>query len=156
LIPTPPDPFEEWMRTPVSDGPEDSPFEVRRAQPEEFEKVYDTVDAAFGRKRPRELYDWLYRGNPTGIARRWIVIERESETRVTYSLAAPTTRASGGGGVAHPQASTSVPISATWLCHLLRITQELIISDLPPFKDHIGSRCDLIPRVTPVGVPDRR
>jgi len=57
-----------------------SPFEVRRARPEEFERIYDTVDAAFGRKRPRELFDWLYVRNPGGIARCWIVVERETGT----------------------------------------------------------------------------
>lgn len=57
-----------------------SPFEVRRARPEEFEQIYDTVDSAFGRKRPRELFNWLYLRNPGGIARCWIVVERETGT----------------------------------------------------------------------------
>ena len=54
---------------PVTEGPADSPFLVRRAAPSEFERVYDTVDAAFGRKRPRALYDWLYKQNSGGTAR---------------------------------------------------------------------------------------
>ena len=61
-------------------GPKDSPFIVRRALPEEFELIYDTVDIAFGRKRSREVYDWLYRRNPHGFARCWILVERESDT----------------------------------------------------------------------------
>jgi hypothetical protein len=80
LISTPPDPFEEWFRMPVTEGPADSPFLVRRAPPSEFERVYDTVDAAFGRKRPRALYDWLYRQNPGGTAQSWVVEERASGT----------------------------------------------------------------------------
>ena len=54
----------------------DSPFLVARARPEEFERVYDCVDAAFGKKRPRAVYDWLYRKNPNGLARCWVVWER--------------------------------------------------------------------------------
>ncbi len=64
------------MRLPISKEREDPRFDVRRARPEEFERVYDVVDAAFGRERPREQYDWLYRRNPTGTARCWITIER--------------------------------------------------------------------------------
>jgi hypothetical protein len=80
LIPTPPDPFEEWLRTPTPDGPKDSPFIVRPAQLEDYEQIYDTIDAAFGRKRPREVYNWLYRRNPHGTARCWILAERETGT----------------------------------------------------------------------------
>ncbi len=78
MIPTPEDPFDEWMRIPVEAEPEDRRFEVRRAHPDDFERIYDLVDAAFGRKRPRPLYDWLYRDNPYGRARSWIVLERAS------------------------------------------------------------------------------
>jgi hypothetical protein len=80
LIPTPPDPFDEWLRIPTPDGPKDSPFIVRRALPEEYEQIFDTIDAAFGPKRPREVFDWLYRRNPHGTARCWILVERETNT----------------------------------------------------------------------------
>jgi hypothetical protein len=76
VIPTPPDLFDEWIRLPVEVASSDPRFEVRRARPEEFERVYDVVDAAFGKKRSRAHYDWLYRANPFGRARCWIVIER--------------------------------------------------------------------------------
>lgn len=78
LIPTPEDPFDEWMRLPVDAEPDDARFEVRRAHPDEFDRLYDLVDAAFGRTRSRPLYEWLYRGNPFGRARSWIVVERAS------------------------------------------------------------------------------
>jgi hypothetical protein len=78
LISTPPDPFEEWYRQPIDELPDDSPFIVRRARPEEFERIYDTVDAGFGRMRPRPVFDWLYRKNPMGIARCWVQFERAS------------------------------------------------------------------------------
>jgi len=76
LIPTPPDPFEEWLRAPTPDGPKDSRFIVRRALPEEYERIFDTIDAAFRLKRRPEVFDWLYRRNPHGFARCWILVER--------------------------------------------------------------------------------
>jgi len=78
LIPTPPDPFDEWLRQPVKVSPPDSPYEVRRITPDEYERLWDTVDAAFERKRPRAQYEWLYRHNPFGRARCWVVVERSS------------------------------------------------------------------------------
>ena len=78
MIATPKDSFDEWMGLPVPGEPDDRRFTVRRAAPEEFERIYDLVDLAFGRKRPRPLYDWLYRENPFGLARSWIVLERET------------------------------------------------------------------------------
>ncbi len=76
MIPTPPDLFDEWHRLPVVLEARDPRFEVRRARPEEFERIYDVVDAAFAKKRSRAHYDWLYRENPFGRARCWIVSER--------------------------------------------------------------------------------
>lgn len=78
MIATPPDVFDEWLRLPVEARSRDPRFEVRRARPEEFERIYEVVDAAFGRKRSRDHYDWIYRRNPCGRARCWIVVERES------------------------------------------------------------------------------
>ncbi len=76
LIPTPADTFDEWLRLPIGSTPPESPFDVRRARPDEFDRLYDVVDAAFGTKRPRAIYDWLYKKNPTGLARCWILTER--------------------------------------------------------------------------------
>lgn len=78
MIPTPADPFEEWLRLPLQVESSDPRFDVRRAKPAEFERIYDVVDLAFGKKRSRAQFDWLYRDNPFGKARCWIVIERES------------------------------------------------------------------------------
>ncbi|HEB89982.1 MAG TPA: hypothetical protein ENI85_10460, partial [Deltaproteobacteria bacterium] len=61
MIPTPPDAFEEWLEVPITEDPGDPRFLVRRATPDDFERIYDLVDAAFGRRRSREQYDWLYR-----------------------------------------------------------------------------------------------
>ncbi len=89
MIPTPPDRFEEWLRLPVA-GPEGDPrFEVRRARPEEFARIYDCVDAAFGRKRPRALFEWLYCDNPFGRARCWIVLERASNALLKTGASFP-------------------------------------------------------------------
>jgi hypothetical protein len=70
------DDFDEWFRVPVPLVSPDPHIEVRRAQPSEFERIYDLVDEAFGFKRPRPLYDWAYRHNPYGMARCWISVER--------------------------------------------------------------------------------
>jgi len=89
LIPTPPDPFEEWLHAPLGADCPDPRFEVRRLVPDDFERVYDCVDAAFGRKRPRPLYEWLYRRNPMGTARCWGMLERSSGELVKTSAAFP-------------------------------------------------------------------
>ncbi len=75
LIPIPPDLFDEWFSLPVSRSSSDPRFRVYRASPEDYERIYDCVDEAFGRKRPRVAYDWLYRANPYGRARAWILEE---------------------------------------------------------------------------------
>lgn len=87
------DRFDEWRRLPVPQGSADPRFEVRRACPSEFERIYDLVDETFDFKRPRALYDWLYRRNPSGTAQCWIVIEKttgqivSSEARFPWPVA---------------------------------------------------------------------
>ncbi|MGE0621955.1 MAG: hypothetical protein AB7I04_00035 [Pseudomonadales bacterium] len=75
----PEDPYDEFMRLPVGKSSPDPRFDVRRAQESEFPLVYDCVDAAFGKVRPRPLYEWLYRRNPYGRAQVWMVVERATE-----------------------------------------------------------------------------
>jgi hypothetical protein len=70
------DSFEEWLATPIPSQCADPRFEVRRAELSDFERIYDTVDDAFGVKRPRAAYDWLYRESPLGPARCWLLLER--------------------------------------------------------------------------------
>ena len=74
-IPIPKDIHDEWMAAPLGAQSEDPRFEVKRVPPERFEAVYDCVDDAFGKKRPRALFDWLYRDNPHGLARVWSTTE---------------------------------------------------------------------------------
>ncbi len=78
MIPTPPDPFDEWFAMPVDATCDDPRLRVLRARPDDFERIYDCVDEAFGHPRRRELYDWLYRRNPYGYARVWYVEEQAS------------------------------------------------------------------------------
>lgn len=78
LIPIPPDDLEEWLALPIGLESDDPRVVVRRARPEDFERVWDCVDAAFGARRPRAAYEWLYRRNPYGRARAWISEERET------------------------------------------------------------------------------
>lgn len=78
MIEIPPEPYEAFLCAPVSAVCADSRFDVRRIREEEFDKVYDCVDAAFGRIRQRAVYDWLYRHNPYGRALVWAVVERST------------------------------------------------------------------------------
>jgi Acetyltransferase (GNAT) domain len=70
--------FEEWLRAPAALESAHPRFDVRRALPVEFDRIYDLVDESFGGKRPRALYDWMYRRNPYGLARCWVAIDRAS------------------------------------------------------------------------------
>ncbi len=74
----PADRFEEWLRVPAPAPCHDSRFELRRAAESDFERIYDLIDAAFGKRRPRAAYEWLYRRNVCGRAQSWVVIERHS------------------------------------------------------------------------------
>lgn len=78
LIPTPVDDFDEWLRVPVAHRCEDPRFDVWRASPRDFERVWDVVDAAFHKKRSRALYEWQYLRNPSGTPRVWITSLRET------------------------------------------------------------------------------
>ncbi len=74
-IPIPDDIFDEWISLPLGSQSEDPRFVIERIPPERFPEVYDCVDDAFGKRRDRALYDWLYRENPYGLARVWTTTE---------------------------------------------------------------------------------
>lgn len=90
------DRFEEWLSIPTPVECPDPRFEVRRAHPSEFEVLYDLVDSAFGVKRPRPMYEWLYRRNPFGLARCWITLERASGRPIGSNARWPWPCARGG------------------------------------------------------------
>jgi len=90
-----PDRFEEWLRVPVPGRCSDPRFEVRRAELRDFPAIYALVDQVFGVVRPRAQYDWLYRDNPSGRARVWIVIETATGRLVGTSAAWPWPAAHG-------------------------------------------------------------
>ncbi len=96
------DRFDEWMRAEVPGRSADPRYEVRRATPADFEAVYDLVDQAFGVVRPRAQYDWLYRDNPWGLARAWIVVEKKTGRFV-----------GAGTGWPWPAARGDVPLHGT-------------------------------------------
>jgi GNAT superfamily N-acetyltransferase len=62
---------------------------VRRASEADFTRVFDLVDASRGRKRPREIYEWLYRRNPRGVARCWLVVERKTGRLIGHNARLP-------------------------------------------------------------------
>jgi hypothetical protein len=78
VIETPADRIEEFLSLPLGAESDHPLVDVQRGHPDEFERVYDCVDAAFGTKRPRALFDWLYRQNPYGLARVWNSVHRET------------------------------------------------------------------------------
>lgn len=88
-IPVPADSLEEWLALPLGRESADERFAVRRLQEGEYESAWDCVDAAFGRKRPRALFDWLYRKNPYGRARVWVVEEKSSGRVLKTSASFP-------------------------------------------------------------------
>jgi GNAT superfamily N-acetyltransferase len=90
-----PDRFEEWLHLPVPLESTHPRFDIRRAPPAEFDAIYGLVDDAFGVRRPRALYDWLYRRNPYGRARCWVVIERASGRLIGSTASWPWPMARG-------------------------------------------------------------
>src|ERR1700730_4249314 len=72
------DRFEEWLHDPAPLESMHARFDIRRAIPAEFDDIYELVNAVFGLKRSPAEYDWLYRRNPYGIARCWVVFDRAS------------------------------------------------------------------------------
>jgi GNAT superfamily N-acetyltransferase len=67
--------LEAWLREPLRPSP-DPRFEVRRAILSDFDRIFDVVDQAFARPRPRAFYEWLYRRNPFGVGRCLLVYEK--------------------------------------------------------------------------------
>jgi GNAT superfamily N-acetyltransferase len=76
MLPRAVEQFEEWFQAPLPEKSSDPRFEVRPANPTEFERLYDLVDEVFGVERPRAVFDWLYRDNPAGVAHCWVVEEK--------------------------------------------------------------------------------
>jgi hypothetical protein len=87
--------FGAWYRTPDRVAQPDPRYVERRAHPSEFDAIYDLVDDAFGAKRPRRLYDWLYRDNPRGPARCWVVVENGGGRLLSSSASFPWPLADG-------------------------------------------------------------
>jgi len=95
MLPRVADRFEEWFEAPLRAESSDPRFEARRAHPSEFERLYDLVDAAFGVKRPRSVFDWLYRENPGGVAHCWVVEEKRTARLVCQGALWPWPLARG-------------------------------------------------------------
>jgi hypothetical protein len=70
-------------------------FDIRRAVAAEFDAIYDLVNHTFGFNRSRPRYDWIYRRNPYGTARCWVVIDRASGQLVSSTASWPWPTARG-------------------------------------------------------------
>ena len=102
------DRFEEWLRAPAQLESMHPRFDIRRAVPTEFDGIYDLVNDAFGFKRSRARYDWIYRRNPYGTARCWVVFDRASGRLVGSAASWPWPMARGAHSVEGAQDGDSV------------------------------------------------
>ena len=100
--------FEDWLQAPAPLESTHPRFDVRRAVPAEFEAVYRLVNEAFGVTRSRLQFDWLYRRNPYGMARCWIVFERASGRLLCSSASWPWPLAGGSNCREGTQSGDSV------------------------------------------------
>lgn len=87
--------FQEWLAAPITYECPDRRLEVRRASEADFEAVYDLVDEGFGAQRPRPWYEWLYRRNPRGTARCWLITDRATGRIVSADARWPWPMARG-------------------------------------------------------------
>ena len=87
--------FDEWLSATAPLESTHPQFDCRRARPEEFDAIYDLVDESFVAARPRPLYDWLYRRNPYGLARCWVVVDRASGRLIGSTASWPWPMARG-------------------------------------------------------------
>jgi hypothetical protein len=81
--------FRDWLSAPCDVTSPHPRFEIRRATPDDFGRVFELVDSVFEARRKRSAYEWLYLGNPVGIARCWLVIERSSGEVVSSEARLP-------------------------------------------------------------------
>jgi hypothetical protein len=102
------DRFEEWLHAPAQLESMHPRFDIRRALPAEFDGIYDLVDDAFGFKQSRARYDWMYRRNPYGTARCWVVFDRASGRLVGSTASWPWPMARGAHCVEGSQYGDSV------------------------------------------------
>jgi GNAT superfamily N-acetyltransferase len=113
-LPTPPaERFEAWLQTPVPLESSHPQFDARRARPEEFDAIYALVDEVFGGERGQAAYDWLYRGNPFGLARCWMVIDRASGRLIASRASWPWPLARAGTGLSGRLTGDSV-VAPEW------------------------------------------
>ncbi len=107
------DRFEEWLHAPAHLESTHPRFDIRRAVPAEFEGIYELVNDVFGFQRSRAHYDWIYRGNPDGTARCWVVFDRASGRLVSSIASWPWPMARGAQAVEGAQDGDAV-VAREW------------------------------------------
>lgn len=105
------DVHQDWLHSPLLRKAGDDRFAARRAEHSEHEEFFDLIDLAFGEKRPRAEYDWMYRRNPAGHARTWLISDRATGRLVSGESSFPWAISKGhqplrgelvGDSVTHP------------------------------------------------------
>ena len=89
----------EWLATPIAFESPDPRVDARRASEADFEGIYDLVNEAFRVQRPRRVFDWLYRDNPRGKARCWLLVERGTGRIIGSEASWPWPVARGGDDI---------------------------------------------------------
>jgi len=108
------DRFEEWLHAPAPLESMHPRFDIRRAVPAEFDAIYDLVNHTFGIKRSRPRYDWIYRHNPYGTARCWVVIDRGSRQLVSSMASWPWPMARGARCAEGAQQDGDLVVASGW------------------------------------------
>jgi GNAT superfamily N-acetyltransferase len=105
------DMHQDWLQTPLLREAGNDRFVAKRAERSEHEQFFDLIDLAFGEKRPRAEFDWMYRRNPVGHARTWLIFDRASGRLVSGESSFPWAISKGhqplrgelvGDSVTHP------------------------------------------------------
>ena len=81
--------FDAWRSAPLRVANPDPRFELRRAGESEFDRIFDLVDEISSINRSRAMFDWLYRRNPRGLARCFIVYEKQTHRLIASNARFP-------------------------------------------------------------------
>jgi hypothetical protein len=129
--------FDEWLALQPQYTSTDPRYEVRRALPGDYPRIYALVDTVFERRRPTAAYDWIYLHNPMGFARGTVVIERASGEIISCTVGFPWPVAHGDTPMRASFGGDNVTVKRLQRTGLSKIRRE--IGELHPwYKTNIG------------------